>query len=360
MPQPAPDDLVRYLHKVLITLAVAALGLILFRWLHVFMLAFGAALVAVFLRSIADPIRRVTRVGEGSSLAAAVAGVILIAVAAAWFVGAQIAQQWDQLAQALPAAWAAAQRELGGFAAGQWLLERLDEARSASSSGLGPILGRIGRLTGSGAGAVAEIVVVLIAGVYLAAQPDLYHDNLLRLLPPDTRPQVTEAVDETGRALRRWLLGTGVAMVSMGVIVAVGAALLGLPAPLALGLLSGLAEFVPIVGAAVSAVPGLLLAVTKGPDMVLWTLVFYVAAHQFEGHILIPLIQRRVVSVPPALTLFSVLAFGLLFGPLGVIFATPLAVVVLVLVRRLYLHEPVDVAAGKAELQGRRASRRAR
>lgn len=361
MPRPAADDLVRYLQKVLITLLVVALGYILFRWLHVMLLAFGAALVAVFLRAIADPIRRHTRLGEGPSLAVAVGGVILIIAAAAWFVGAQIGQQWDQLTQALPAAWTALQKELSGFAAGQWILERLDEARTASSGSLGPILGRIGRLTGSGFGAIAEIVVVLIAGVYLAAQPHLYHDNLLKLVPRNGRPAVTDAVDETGRALRRWLLGTGAAMVSMGVIVAVGAALLGLPAPLALGLLSGLAEFVPIVGAAVSAIPGLLLAVTKGPEMVLWTLIFYVAAHQFEGHILIPLIQRRVVSVPPALTLFSVLAFGLLFGPLGVIFATPLAVVVLVMVRRLYLHEPADVAAAQPDKPQprRRASRRA-
>jgi predicted PurR-regulated permease PerM len=347
MPRPASDDLVHYLHKVLITLAVAALGLILFRWLHVFMLAFGAALVAVFLRALADPIRRLTRLGEGASLAAAVAGVILIVSAVIWFVGAQIDKQWDQLAQALPAAWTALQKELAGFGWGQWLLERLDEARSASSGSLGPILGRIGRLTGSGFGAVTEIVVVLIAGVYFAAQPHLYHDNLLKLLPAGARGPVTEAVDETGRALKRWLLGTGAAMVSMGVIIAAGAALLGLPAPMALGLLAGLAEFVPIVGAAVSAVPGLLLAATKGPEMILWTLVFYVAAHQFEGHILIPLIQRRAVQAPPALTLFSVLGFGLLFGPLGVIFATPLAVVVLVLVRRLYLHEPGDMAGAK-------------
>jgi predicted PurR-regulated permease PerM len=76
---------------------------------------------------------------------------------------------------------------------------------------------------------------------------------------------------------------------------------------------------------------------------VVWTLIFYLAAHQFEGQLLIPLIQRRVVSVPPALTLFSVLAFGLLFGPLGVILATPLTVVLLVLVRRLYLHDEVAV-----------------
>src|SRR5262249_36901805 len=134
-----------------------------------------------------------------------------------------------------------------------------------------------------------------------------------------------------------WLLGVGAAMLAMGGLTAIGAALLGLPAPIALGLLSGVAEFVPIVGAIVSAIPGLLLAATKGPQLPVWTLLFYIAVHPLQGHVLIPLIQRRVVAVPPALTIFSVVGFGVLFGPLGVVFATPLAVVVLVLVQHLYL-----------------------
>jgi predicted PurR-regulated permease PerM len=193
--------------------------------------------------------------------------------------------------------------------------------------------------------AAGEIVVVLVAGVYFAAQPTLYRDGLLKLVPPGARERIAGAVAACNLALRKWLLGAGIAMLAMGVLTALGTALLGLPAPIALGLLSGVAEFVPIVGAAVSAIPGLLLAATQGPQLLVSTLVFYVAVHQFEGHVLIPLIQRRVVAVPPALTLFSVVGFGVLFGPLGVVFATPLAVVVLVLVQRLYLREDAAPAA---------------
>jgi predicted PurR-regulated permease PerM len=199
---------------------------------------------------------------------------------------------------------------------------------------------------------VAETIVVIVAGVYFAVQPRLYRDNLLKLAPLSVRPALTETFEDANIALRRWLLGTGAAMLVMGALTTIGAWLLGLPVPLALGILSGLAEFVPIVGAAVSAVPALLLAATRGPDTILWTLLFYVAAHQFEGHIVIPLIQRKVVSAPPALTLFSILGFSLLFGPLGVVFATPLAVVLLVAVRRLYLHEPPVDAPGSAAVSG--------
>jgi predicted PurR-regulated permease PerM len=339
-----PDDLARYLQKLLITVAVAVVALLVLRWREVFLLGFGAALIAVLLRALANPIRKRTPLNAAWSLAAAVVGLLALIGLAAWFVGAQVAAQFDQLSQVLPKAWAATQTELASFPVGQWVLEKLQEARADHSvaSNLGLVAGRLGRLTRVGVGVVGDLALVIVAGVYFAAQPQLYRDGLLRLVPAAARGRIAEAMEEAGLSLRKWLVGTGLAMLGMGALIAVGAAMLGLPAPLALGLLAGLAEFVPIVGAIVSAIPGLLLAGTQGSQTMIWTLIFYVAAHQFEGHVLIPLIQRRVVSVPPALTLFSVLAFGLLFGPLGVILATPLAVVVLVLVKRLYLREEAD------------------
>ncbi|MFC3070365.1 AI-2E family transporter [Phenylobacterium soli] len=354
MPSPKPaaksastssGDLKLFLQKLLITVAVAGAALIAVRWLPVFLLAFGAALIAVMLRSLANPIRKRTPLDAAWSLAVAVFIVLAVIGLVGWFVGAQIAAQFDQLEQMLPKAWLGAQAELSSYSAGRWLLGKLQEASAdhSVSSSLGMVAGRLGRATRMSVGVIADLVVVIIAGIYFAAQPSLYREGLLRLVPEGGRTKVADAVEEAAASMRKWLAGTGIAMLAMGIIVAAGTAMLGLPAPLALGLLAGLAEFVPIVGAIVSAVPGLLLAGPEGPHVVLYTLVFYVAAHQFEGHVLIPLIQRHVVSTPPALTLFSVLAFGLLFGPLGVILATPLAVVLLVLVRRLYLNEDVEV-----------------
>lgn len=338
------DDLIPYFRKLLLTVAVAAVALIAFRWLQVFLLAFGAALIAVLLRSLANPIRRRTPLDPAWSLAVVVVLLVLVIGAVGWIVGAQVSAQFDQLAGVLPKAWAAAQADLSSFAAGRWLLELLREARADHSvaSSLGVVAGRVGRITRVSLGVLADALLVIIAGVYFAAQPRLYRNGLLSLVPRPAQDRLATALEEAGDSLRRWLLGTGLAMIAMGVLIGVGTAMLGLPAPIALGLVAGLAEFVPIVGAIVSAVPGLLLAGAQDQQTVLWTLLFYVAAHQFEGHVLIPLIQRRVVSVPPAMTLFAVLAFGILFGPLGVILATPLAVVVLVFVQRLYLHEEAD------------------
>jgi predicted PurR-regulated permease PerM len=341
-------DLASFALKLLVALAVVALGFILFRWLHLLLLAFGAALIAVLLRALADPIRRRTPLNDGWSVGAALAGVALLVALITWFVGGQISRQMTQLGQALPAAWAAAQHQLMLYDAGRWLLDRVQRGAALEGVSLGPLAGRIGHVAGLGVEALVETLIVIVAGVYFAVQPRLYRDNLLKLAPLSVRPALAETFDDANIALKRWLLGTGAAMLIMGVLTAIGASLLGLPVPLALGILSGLAEFVPIAGAAVSALPGLLLAATLGPDMILWTLLFYVGAHQVESQIVIPLIQRKVVSAPPALTLFSILGFSLLFGPVGVVFATPLLVVLLVTVRRLYLHEPPVDAQGSA------------
>jgi predicted PurR-regulated permease PerM len=342
----APGELRAWALKVLIALALVAAALVVFRWLHVLLLAFGAALVAVMLRAVADPIRRHTPLDAAWSVGAAVLAVVLIVAAVFYVVGEQVGLQLALLREDLPSAWAAAQAQIAGLQGGDWILQELrHRASDLPKDGLAPIAGYIGRWTRGGVEALAQGVMVLVAGVYFAAQPRLYRHGLLRLLPDAAQPRAGAIADEAVVALKKWLLGTGAAMLAMGVLTAIGTAILGLPAPMALGLLSGLAEFVPIVGAAVSAIPGLLLAVPQGPEQVIWTLLFYVAVHQLEGHVLIPLIQRKVVAAPPALTLFAVLGFGVLFGPLGVIVATPLAVVAMVVVNQLH---PAENAAGEA------------
>jgi predicted PurR-regulated permease PerM len=89
------------------------------------------------------------------------------------------------------------------------------------------------------------------------------------------------------------------------------------------------------------------LALSYGTEMVVWVLAVYVIVQQIESYVILPVVQRKAVSLPPALTLFAVVAMGALFGPLGLLFATPLTVVAFVLVKKLYLadtlHEQTQI-----------------
>ena len=197
-------------------------------------------------------------------------------------------------------------------------------------------------------GAAAALVVVIVAGIYIAVSPEVYRDGLIMLFPKPMQAQIAETLDDAGEALRLWLGGQLLAMIIVGILIGVGLALVGVPSALALGLIAGVTEFIPIVGPVIGAVPALLLASTEGWHTVAWTLAVFVVVQQIESNLIMPLVAGRAVAVPPAVGLFAVVAIGVLFGPLGLLLGYPLAVVTDVAVRKLYvratLGEKVEVA----------------
>jgi predicted PurR-regulated permease PerM len=198
-------------------------------------------------------------------------------------------------------------------------------------------------------GALATLVVVVIAGVYIAIAPDVYRSGFMMLFPKRVQPQIADTVDDAGEALRLWLGAQLLAMIIVGVMIGAGLALIGVPSALGLGFIAAVLEFVPIVGPIIAAVPALLLASTQSWEMVGWTLALFVVVQQIESNIIMPLVSGRAVKLPPAVGLFAVVATGILFGPLGLLLGYPLAIVADVAVRRLYVREALGE---KVEIAG--------
>lgn len=141
-------------------------------------------------------------------------------------------------------------------------------------------------------------------------------------------------------------------MVVVGAATALGLYLLGLPFALSLGLLAALLDFVPNFGPLISALPALLLALLQGPWQVLYVALLYVGINLLDGYLLTPLVQRRTVSLSPALLLFAQLLMGVLAGALGVLVATPLSAVTLLLVKRLYIEERLEENSSQSRTTG--------
>jgi predicted PurR-regulated permease PerM len=186
---------------------------------------------------------------------------------------------------------------------------------------------------------IAAFVIVIFAGIYLAAQSDLYRKGASYLFPRQSRSMAKETMDDIGRALRLWLLGQILTMLLIGVFSTIAVWLIGLPSPLALGAIAAIAEFVPYLGPIVASIPAILVATTKGFYPVLWTIIAYAIIHQAEGNLIAPIIQRRMVLVPPALLLLSIVAISLVFGSAAIIFAAPISVIAFVAVKKLYIRE---------------------
>ena len=158
-------------------------------------------------------------------------------------------------------------------------------------------------------------------------------------MPKNKSQRVTEVLDATALTLQRWLLGQGVSMLSVGVMVALGLWLAGVPMVLLLGVIAGMLEFIPFIGPIMGAIPGVLIALTQDWRTALYAVIVYVIVQQVENHVLIPLIQKKAVEVPPALVILAVVALGLLFGVLGALVATPLMAVIMVWVKMLYVQD---------------------
>ncbi|WP_374471635.1 AI-2E family transporter [Phenylobacterium sp.] len=343
-PGPAVDA--AFARRTFFVFAVAAMLFLVWQVADVLLLAFGAVIIAVLIRSLADPIREHTPMND--SLALLAAGLLILAIlgGAGWVFGSMLSSQLTALAGVLPHSMAELREQVTHWPFGGQIAAQLDNV-GALPSGLQGLAGRIGGYAMNFVSGVTNLVLVLFAGAFLSTSPGRARDGLVMLLPPSAREPVRDGLNTCGRALRLWLLGTLADMVVTGALTFLGASLIGLPSPAALGLLAGLATFVPVIGPIASTIPGLLVAVQLGPDMLLWTLLMYVIVQQIEGNLIYPFIQRRAVDLPPYLSLLAVMGFGVLFGWLGVIFATPLLVVIYTLTKVLYLRNTLgdDVTA---------------
>lgn len=332
MPESNPHSI--FIERLLI---VAAFGLIL--WLlwflrQLLMVAMGAVVLAVLLRSIGRPIERFTGLGTRASSLIAVLVFALVLAAFGYLFGAELGSQLANLREALPRSWHDFQQQVAGLPMGRQILETLNDGAG--------VKWHIADIVVMVTDAAGTLMLIFFGSIFFAVQPELYTAGLLMLLPKERRPLVGEAMSDAGRALRLWLLGQLISMTAVGILTGVGLWLAGVPSPVALGLIAGLTEGIPYLGPIIGSVPGLLMGLLNGPETMLWALVVYVAVQQIEGNTLVPVIHREMVTLPPALTLFSIIAAGLIFGVIGLVFATPMLLVIYVLVKRLYVVETLN------------------
>lgn len=229
-----------FVRRVLIVVAIGATALLLWRLVEVLLMVFGALLVAVLLRALAEPIARRTPLSNGWALAAATLALLAVIGVVVWLFGAEVRAQVAELLERLPQAWRSLEERPGLTNLGHRLVDRAEDVAPAAGSVLSGVAGVVS------SGGLADLLLIVFGGLFLAAQPGLYRQGFLLLLPPGgSRERVAGTLDASGTALRRWLLGQLIAMLLVFVLIGLGLWAIGVPAALALALLAGLAEFVP-------------------------------------------------------------------------------------------------------------------
>jgi predicted PurR-regulated permease PerM len=321
-----------FLKRTLIVVGIALVPIVVWYLFDVILITIGAILIAILLRLAARPFVRWCKLPE--SIALVLSGIVLIGVmgGAAYLFGTQIASELHEVVSRADTAMKSITASLQKSDLGRLILSHMQGGNFSITAFVNSVFGVSANLLGG-------LVVTIITGFYLAAQPALYRSGLSKLFPPQWRSNANETIDDIANALQLWLLGQLLQMLLIGALSTLAVWLIGLPSPLALGVIAGVAEFIPYVGPILAAIPAVLVATTKGLDAVLWTIIAYIIIHQVEGNLLAPIIQRHMVLIPPAVGLLGIVAIGFAFGTIAVIFAAPIAVILFVLVKKLYIRD---------------------
>jgi predicted PurR-regulated permease PerM len=316
---PHPDDRA-FLRRVFILL-VLAVGVVVLVLVHnLLLLAFGSLLIALVLIAASEFFQH--RLHLSKSLALALATLLMLGALGliGYLFYAELAFQAEMLGRELPLAWQAMERRLQSGPIGRLLLNSLQNRATVTW-----LTNEAGAIARGSAVVLFNLIIVISAAIYFAADPKRYRRGLAMLSPPRFRALTDRTLGEIGAALRLWLVTQGISMVVMGALFAVGLYLSGVPAWGALAVLGGLAEFIPYVGPIVAMVPAFLLA-AAGQGSLAGVILTYALARVIQMNVVTPLVTGRVVSVPPGLYIFLILGAGYLFGTFGLFFAGPLAI----------------------------------
>lgn len=326
-----------------IVIAVGALALMLWFARDIILLTFAGFLLAVALQGITKGMQWLTRLPYGISLFIVIILLIALTVLATWLIVPALIVQLEELFTQLIAALETLENQFRDSNWGQQILGRFEEENGDFSLPMsmpwGDMAGQVTATFALTFTVVANFLVVLFIALFIASNPTRYRQGVVRLVPIHRREKANEVIQTVVTTLRKWLLGTLISMFVVGLVTGLGLALLGVPLAFLLGVISGLFEFIPLIGPIVGTVPAVLVAFVSSPLLALYVLIFYVVLQQLEGNVLTPLVQQHAVSLPPAVTLIAVVLFGLLFGPLGYLLATPIAAVIMALVKLLYVRD---------------------
>jgi predicted PurR-regulated permease PerM len=305
---------------------------------QVLLLLFACILLAILLYMTSVKLQRWLPVSRGVALAIVVLASCAVLGLGGWMMAPQIGEQSGTLADALPKALDKVRDMVDDIP----LLSRLGGSLPSNEGLLNQVssvLPRAGLFFSGLLGVIGNIAIIVFVGIYFAAQPRIYIEGIITLAPFSKRRRTREVLREIAETLSQWLAGKLLSMLVVGVASTVGLLLLDVPLAMVLGILAGLLDFIPYIGPIMAGVPAVLVAFSESPAAALYVLLLFVFLQTAEGYLLLPLVERHTVSLPPALTIMMQALLGAMWGFAGVALATSIAAVAAVLVSMLYVQD---------------------
>lgn len=308
-------------------LAIAA-GLVVLL-IQPLLIIFGGLVFAAMLDGGVRLLGRVLPIGRGLRLMIVVLLALAFILGTFYLTGVQIAAQAEQLRSTLEVQG----NRLIAWANGMGLMP----GRSDLSGIVQQAMGSVGRLTsavGTVFGAFTSLFMIMVIGLFVAMEPRIYDRGLQWMVPVGNRAEFAVTINRMATTMRRLLAGRLAGMLFEGVLTWLLLWIAGVPMALLLGIITGLLAFIPNIGAFISGVLMVAVGFSAGVDTGLWAIVIYFVVQTFDGYVLLPIVARRTVDLPPALTLSSQILASTLFGILGLALADPMVAMIKVALER--------------------------
>lgn len=362
-----PEEEKKYLPAKIIakyTLVIMAILIaIAFLWAikNALLVAFGGVILASVFIGLVKGLQKFLPLSHGVSLLTVGVLLILFTGLFVFLFGPQISREFDQLVTELPDKFTELRETISEWPGGDQMMDEMasnnngegsdtDEQQQSNGQDEGSdsdVTEELPADTGNymlrGGATLIDILttsgIVFIVGIYFAFNPHMYKKGILFLVPKHKEERISDVLDASGRALWLWLKGQLIAMAFVGITLTIGLMLIGVPLAFVLGLLSGLFEFIPFIGPFAAAAPILLLALSVDLQTAFFTAILLLIVQQLEGNVVTPLVQHQMVYLPPSVAILSIVAFGFVFGVAGIILATPLTVIIMVLIGMLYVQD---------------------
>ncbi len=335
---------------VLSTILFVLLLLFIYSVAEILLLLFIAVLFSLYLGAITDTLQRRLAMPRPFGLLVA----ILISMGAAVGIGALIvppvAEQTGELVQQLPEQLEQWEDQLVQLAESKPLVANLFGRLGENESYVGNIVAEIGSYfrsvvpyVFSGMQFLIHFFSVLVMGIYLTLRPAMYREGLIALAPPVHRELVRDILTDLAVTLRSWIVGQLLAMFTLALFTWFGLIILRVPYALAFGVFTGIVAIVPFFGTLVSTLLPAIFVLGQGHAVqALMVALLGVVVHLVEANFVAPMIMERQVSLPPVLTLLSVLIMAHLMEVIGLLVAVPVLASTLVVVRRIYVHRVLE------------------
>ena len=298
---------------------------------NILLMAFAGVLIAVYFQGLAEFIENKLKISKRLAFIYSITSTILLIVLLTWFIGATIQRQALELSDALPNTINTAREKLSRSTTGQRILTY------SSGDNSQKLMDTASTLFRTSFGVVGELYIILFFGIYFTADPSLYKKGILSIFPRNKKNTGELILDRIGKSLKGWLKSMLISMVAITILLAGSLALIGLPVTIALGLFAGMLEIIPNFGPMIAMIPGVLVGLTISTKTAVIVALIYIACQTIVGSFVTPLVQKKIIHLPPAVTFISQLIMGILSGVLGIILAVPILSIIVIVIDELYV-----------------------